>query len=369
MAGGEKISIRQFTVLAMFYTIGTTILVIPSTLASDAKQNAWIASIAGLLASMAIVALYIAIGRLYPNTTLAGMLEAAFGKWLGKLATLAFIFFSFVGGSAVLYYMGNFMTTQIMPETPIGAFIVLFGGLVVIGVRLGLEVLARTAEILFPWFLMLFIVSALFLLPEIDLANVKPIVGIGLKPIAKASLAYTGTATLPLVLFLMFFPAALNRKQGAGKALLVGNVIGGLFIVIVTYLSISVLGADFSSRNLYPSYALAKKINIGNFIQRVEILMAGMWFLSIFFKAAFYAYGFAAGLARLCGCKDYRPLALPCGMILIAYSLVVYPNVVYMMDFDSTVYIPYAISTGLLLPLLLLAAGLIRKKPGGRTNE
>lgn len=362
MNAPAKISIRQFTILTMFFTIGTTILVIPSSLAADAKQNAWIAAIVGWLLGIMIVYLYISLGKLFPDLTLIGFLEHTLGKWLGKLVSLVFIFFSFIGASTVLYYMGNFMTTQVMPETPLGAFVLLFGGLVVIGLRLGLEVLARTSEILFPWFLVLFAISTLLLIPEIEIQKILPITEIGISPTVKGALSFIGTASLPLIVYLMFFPSSLNNKKGAGKAFIIGTLLGGIFIIIVTFMSISVLGADFTSRNMYPSYALAKKINIGNFIQRVEILMAGMWFMTIFFKTTFYAYGFVTGIAQLCGLKDYRPLALPCGMIFIAYSLIVYPNVVYMMDFDSTVYIPYVITTAFLLPLLLFGIGWVRKK-------
>ncbi|RIX60317.1 spore gernimation protein [Paenibacillus nanensis] len=362
MINSTKISLRQFTILTMFYTIGTTILVIPSSLAADAKQNAWLAAAVGWLIGLLIVYLYISLGKLFPELTLFGFLERTLGKWFGKLVSLAFIFFFFTGAASVLYYMGNFMTTQVMPETPLGAFVLLFGGLVVMGLRLGLEVLARTSEILFPWFLILFTVSTLFVSPEIDLEKIKPILDVGMKPTLKAALSFLGTASLPLVAFLMFFPANLNHTKGAGKAFFVGTLLGGIAIIIVTFMSISVLGADFTARNMYPSYALAKKINIANFIQRVEILMAGMWFMSIFFKTTFYAYGFITGIAQLCGCKDYRPLVLPCGMIFISYSMIIYPNVVYMMDFDSTVYIPYVITVCLLLPLLLYATGLMRKR-------
>lgn len=362
MTAPVKISIRQFTILTMFFTIGTTILVIPSSLAADAKQNAWIAAIVGWLLGIMIVYLYVSLGKLFPDLTLIDFLEHTLGKWFGKLVTLIFIFFSFVGTSAVLYYMGNFMTTQVMPETPLAAFVLLFGGLVVIGLRLGLEVLARTSEILFPWFLVLFAISTLLLIPEIEIQKVLPIMEIGIRPTIRGALSFIGTASLPLVVYLMFFPSSLNHPKAAGKAFIIGTALGGIFIIIVTFMSISVLGADFTSRNMYPSYALAKKINIGNFIQRVEILMAGMWFMTIFFKTALYAYGFVTGIAQLCGLKDYRPLVLPCGMIFIAFSLIIYPNVVYMMDFDSTVYIPYVITVAFILPLFLLGIGLVRKR-------
>ncbi|MGM0880395.1 MAG: GerAB/ArcD/ProY family transporter [Bacillota bacterium] len=362
MMNTVKISIRQLTVLIMFYTIGTTILIIPSSLAADAEQNAWIAAIVGWLLGLIVVGLYILLSRLFPNMTLIEYTEKVFGKWLGKLFSFLFVIFSFIGASAVLFYMGNFMTTQVMPETPIESFMILFAGIIVMGLRLGLEVLARAAEILFPWFLILFMVSTLLLIPEIDIQKIQPIIEIGIKPIMKGALSFVGTASLPLIVFLMVFPAFVNHPKEAGKAFFIGNLLGGVFVIIITFLSISILGADFSERNMYPSYALAKKINIGDFIQRVEILMAGMWFMTIFFKTSFYSYSFLKGLAQICGLKDHRPLALPYGIILVVYSLVVYPNVVYMMDFDSKIWVPYALTTCLFLPLIILGVGTIRGK-------
>lgn len=362
MPGNVKISLRQFTILILFYTIGTTILVIPAPLAADARQDAWIAAIIGWLLGLFIVAIYVLLAKLFPNMNFLAFLEYAFGKWLGKLISLFFIYFSFIAASIVLYYIGNFMTTQIMPETPLEAFILLFATIVFIGLRLGLEVLARTAEILFPWFIILFTILALFLIPEIEIQKIMPIMEFGFKPLLWPAINFSCTASLPLVVFLMIFPMNLIHKKKAGNAFFIGVLIGGIFIIVITFLSVSILGVELSAKNMYPSYALAKRINVGNFIQRVEILMAGMWFLTIFFKAAFYAYGFVSGIAQLFGCKDYRPLVLPCGMIIVAFSFIVYPNVAVMSDFESTVYIPLAITAGLLLPLFVYMIGSIRKR-------
>lgn len=362
MPGTVKISMRQFTILILFYTVGTTILVIPAPLAADARQDAWIAAFVGWLLGLFIVAFYILFAKLFPNMTFLAFLDYTFGKWLGKLLSLLFIYFCFIAASIVLFYIGNFMTTQIMPETPTEAFIILFGSIVFMGLRLGLEVLARTAEILFPWFILLFTVLAIFLIPEIEIQKIMPIMEYGFQPLIWPAINFASTASLPLVVFLMIYPMNTIHKEKAGNAFLIGVLLGGIFIIIITFLSISILGVELSAKNMYPSYALAKKINVGNFIQRVEILMAGMWFLTIFFKSTFYAYGFVSGIAQLFGCKDYRPLVLPCGMIVIAFSFIIYPNVAVMSDFESTVYIPLAITAGLLLPLFAYVIGSIRKR-------
>lgn len=356
-----KISVRQFAVLVMIYTVGTTILVIPSGLAADAKQDAWIAAIIGVGLNLVVVCLYNRVGDCFPNMNLTEYNEKLFGKWLGKLFSLFFIFFAFTGSATVLFYMGNFVNTQVMPETPIQAANMIFAIVVVIGVRLGLETLLRAAEIFFPWIIMLFIILVACLLPEIQFEKLQPIFSVGGKPLIKAALSVAGTSSLPFIVLFMVFPVHVNQYQQAKKAFLLATLIGGACFVIITFLCISVLGTKMTERHMFPSYALAKQISIGNFLERVEILIAGIWFLTVYFKTTFYFYGFVKGLAQILKIEDYRPLVLPLGMILVVYSLVVYPNVAYMAEFDTKIYIPYALTIGLLYPVLILGVSAIRK--------
>lgn len=356
-----KISVRQFTVLVIIYTIGTTILLIPSGLAADAKQDAWIAALLGVILNLLVVCLYNRVSDCFPDMTLVQYNEKVFGKWLGKLLSLFFILFSFVGAATVLFDLGNFINTQVMPDTPIQAINIIFALVVVMGVRLGLETLIRAAEIFFPWIIMLFIILVLCLLPEVRIEKLQPMFATGVKPLIKGALSVVGTAALPFIVLFMVFPVHVNQFRKAKKAFLIAALIGGLFFVIITFLCISVLGVQMTERHMYPSYALAKQISIGNFLERVEILIAGIWFLTVYYKTTIYFYGFVIGLSQFLNVVDYRPLVLPLGMILVVYSLVVYPNVAYLSEFDTKIWVPYALTMGLLYPVLLLGVAAIRK--------
>ncbi|WP_164716305.1 GerAB/ArcD/ProY family transporter [Paenibacillus whitsoniae] len=364
MMRNVKISVNQFAVIVMIFTIGTTILVIPSGLAAAAKQDAWIGALLGVSLNIGMVCLYNKVGSCFPNMTLIAYNEQLFGKWLGKLFSFGFIFFSFVGATTVLFYMGNFVTTQVMPDTPIQAINVLFALVVVMGVRLGLETIARAAEIFFPWIIILFIVLVACLLPEIEVEKLQPVYSSGGGGLVRAALEVAGTSSLPFIVLFMIYPVHVIQIRKAKKAYLLGTLFGGLCFVVITFLCVAVLGTKLTERLMYPSYVLAKEINIGNFFERVEILIAGIWFLTVFFKLTFYFYSFVIGLAQLLRMDDYRPLTMPLGMILVVYSLVVYPNVAYMSKFDSESFIPYALTAGGLYPLLILITARIRKKTG-----
>jgi spore germination protein KB len=109
--------------------------------------------------------------------------EMLLGKWMGKILSLLIIFFFLIIASTVLVDLGNFMATYIMPNTPIQAHYIIFTIIVIMGTRLGFEVIARSADILFPWALFLLSILIFTVLPEVHFENIQPAFKGGLKPI------------------------------------------------------------------------------------------------------------------------------------------------------------------------------------------
>jgi spore germination protein KB len=90
--------------------------------------------------------------------------------------------------------------------------------------------------------------------------------------------------------------------------------------------------------------------------------MALIWFITIYFKMAFYFYASVIALAQTLKINNYRPLTLPLGMIVVTLSLIIHPNVAHLARFDKEVWPLYVSTYGLVLPLLLLAVNAFRKK-------
>ncbi|WFD09645.1 GerAB/ArcD/ProY family transporter [Tepidibacter hydrothermalis] len=361
MIENGKISHNQFKLLVILCYIGTSILLTPATLASEAKQDAWIACILGLLIGLLLVMLYNSLANNLYNMTLVEYCEKVLGKWIGKLISLLFILFLFINCSTLVYVLGNFVTTQIMPETPIQFNNILFVIVVIIGTRLGLESFARASEILYPWVLGLFIILIVLLCKDINFENLQPVFEYGGKPIIKGSLLYVSYSSLTLIPLMMIFPAYVKNTEEAKKSFLSGTLIGGIIILIITLLSILVLGSNITARNAFPAYILAKKINIGNFLERLEPIITILWFITVFYKSILYFYGAVLGLSQILKLKDYRTLTLPLGMILVVLSLIVYPNSTYADEWNTTTWLSFSLTYGFFLPLLLLIIGNLRK--------
>ncbi|WP_223553068.1 MULTISPECIES: GerAB/ArcD/ProY family transporter [Lysinibacillus] len=357
-----KINSYQFLVLVILFTIGTSILTVPSALATGAKQDAWIAAIIGTGIGLLVIWLLITIALWFPHLTYVQIIEKLFGRWIGKALAAFFVFIVLLYASELLYYFGLFLNIHMMPNTPMVVLNILMAGIVVMGVRLGLETFARTAEILIVVFFAFFFILVVCLSPEMKFENIQPVYEMGTKKIIQSSIFYVIVSSVNAVVLLMIFPSFVNKMKQGKKTFLIGNLIGGIVIIVITFLCVTVLGSEKTAGEIYPSYELTKRINIGNFIQRIEGLMASLWVITLYFKTTLYFYASVLGMAQILNLKDYRPLTLPLGMIAVVLSLVIYPNIIYQKHFDDTTGNSLTLSIGLFLPLLLVVIYAIRKR-------
>jgi len=356
-----KISVRQLTFLAVFITVGDSIIVLPAIPAMYAHRDAWISAILGMAIGLATVLLYIKVGKIYPKLNFLELNRTIFGKFLGTIMIVIFLAYALLNICTVLRGVGDFSVSQIMPDTPVEAIFVLLILLVIMGVRLGLETIARVSEIFFPWFILLFGVLVFSLLPNINIHNIQPVFDNGFKPVIQGAITCATFPFLELLILISVFPH-VNDQEKIGKGIFIGAIIGGVILVITIALTILVMGAGSSSTLLYPGYDLAKRISIGDFFKRIEAVLALLWVITIFFKMSMFLYVFAQGLSQLLKLKEYRMLLFPIGMAIVVLSLAISPNIIYFNKVLVEYWSYLDISVSLCIPILLLIVYMFRKK-------
>lgn len=353
---------RQLMILIILFSVGTTILVVPSMLAAETKQDAWISGLMGVSIGLLFLWMYVKLAKMYPDYTLFDMNEIVFGKWLGKAVTLFLVFIAVVISAQVLYYIGTFMTTQIMPTTPIQAINILMITFVILGTKLGVVVLGRTAEIFFPWILLLFFLLVIFVTPQAHFKNLLPIGEASIMSITRASIFMIVFSYFPIIFTFCLISSDAKFPKGFSKSFLYGGIGSGILMIVIVLLSILVMGPDQSSRQVYATYALAKKISVGNFLQRIEVTVAFLWFISIYFKLTLYFHVAIKGIASLFQTPNYKSFTTPIGFIVTVLSLVVYPNVAYTHQWDILTWVPLTFCFGFVYPLLLIGLSYMRSK-------
>ncbi len=362
MKNVEQISGRQFALLAIYIAIGDTILVLPSIPAMVAGRDAWISAVLGLVIGLGIVLLYGTLGKRNQGMTFVEYAEKLLGRWIGGLLACGLLFYLLISSAGHVREIGDFMTTQMMPETPIHAIHIFYASVVLMAAYLGLEPIARTGEFFFPFLILFLIVFITFLVPSVEWNNLLPVMEKGVGPVLKGAVTTTAYPFAELLVLLMVMPQVKNQLAVKGN-FMKGALFGGLIIALIIFLSVSILGQDLAARNMYPSYALAKKIDVGQFLQRIEVILAFMWLLTSFIKTSIFFYVFHITLAQIFRLRQYRSMVLPSGLLLVSFAILISPNINHFLHLnDFWPYMDFVLGIG--SSLLLLAAGFFRGRSG-----
>lgn len=364
----EDITIKQMKVLLIFFMIGDMMWYLPSFSTNMAEQDAWISTIMGLLLGLGVSVLLYKFWSLFGGLSLAGIHRYVMGKAVGGMLTILFIVQQLFNASAQVRVIGDFMTTQMLTETPLRVVLILFGAVVVIAVRTGLTVIARTSQLFILVFFFLFIILFFLLIPEANLTSLKPVLSHSFPDLARGAYFVMIFPYFQLTCLLMLLPMVHrrtddNKSKPLGKELLKSVLIGGSTALVIVLLSITVLGTYMTEHQMYSTYTMAKKISIGNFLQRLEAILVISYVMSTYFKCTITVYAMCRALMELLALKDYKVIMFPVYVLLYGTSYYVADNVVFFRGIGAAWSFWEFTNMAILIGLVYLVY-LVRKKMG-----
>lgn len=357
-----KLTDHQLFSLSACGAIGGSIIVIASSMAAVAKQDAWIGVLFSTLFSLPLLWIYWYLGSQYPEETFVGIIKKVFGKWIGTFFAASYVFLCFNLSFHIPWYIGNYLTTQVMPETPDFAINTLFLAAVVVTVLYGIEAIARFSEITIYFVLILFFSAIVLVSPNASIENIFPIFEKGIVPSLKSSALLSCFTIYPLITVLMIYPVNIQNIKNAKKQFFKGFLWCNFLIFTAIFMCILVLGSTVTANYQYPTYLLAKQINIGTILSRVEFLITVTWFATEFVIGVLFFYACVMGISELLGLKAPKKIVIPLGLMVLVLSEVVFPDVMYQINWVNMVWIPYSTTHGLILPILLFVIFQIKKK-------
>lgn len=138
-------------------------------------------------------------------------------------------------------------------------------------------------------------------------------------------------------------------------------LLAGSIIIFLTIRNIGVLGGMLSLQ-YFPSYVAVGRVDVKDYIERIEVTVATVFVLSALVKGTVCLYVAVKGLARLTGISDYRPLVIQLGLLMIYFSYTVYNNIEEMYFWAHKVYAYYAFPVQVILPVLIWIIGEMKRK-------
>ncbi|MDP4093382.1 MAG: endospore germination permease [Bacillota bacterium] len=362
--GKELITDKEAICLLMLFTMGSTLIL---GVGSDAKNDAWLAVIAGLLMSLPVILIYSRLLSIFPGKDLFEILDMTLGRLLGKLVALIYIWYAFHLGALVLRNFGEFMVTMTMPETPIFVPMLGLGLLCVFAVRLGIEEIGRISAYLLPVLMIILLIVLGLAIPQFELTNLKPVLGKGLGPVINGGFsAFSFPFAESAILLGAFF--CLKTKKSPFKVYTLAILFAGTLIMVLTIRNISLLG-QLTSKLYFPSYVAVSRISVGDFIQRIEVTVSIIFVVGAFAKSSICLLVASRGIQRIFKLKDYRKVVIQLGSLMVLLSYIVYDTTMMMQYWAFKVYRYYAFPMQVIFPVIIWIIAEAKKnksKPAGK---
>lgn len=264
----NDITLMQFIFIIHGAQVGTGVFSLPMELASKAGTDGWMTLIIGWCCNIISSILIVLTLKKYPNDTLVDLLPRLFGKFIGKVLIIPFIFyFAFfiwtILSVAVLYIKHWFL--PMTPDYIIVALLLAAGFTIA---RNGVRVLGRFNELVF--YMMLWMPFVLLIpLKDSHWIHLLPLFKEGWKPIFYG-LETTILSFLGFEIVFFIYPF-LQRKQLAIRGIVIANTLTLFTYLGVTLICFAYFSPDEITNYNQPLLNLLKVIDF-SFLERFDMI-------------------------------------------------------------------------------------------------
>jgi spore germination protein KB len=321
-----RISNTQLFVLIMTFVIGSTTLF---ALGIGAGRDAWIVMLSATLVGLCFIWVYTKIPTYYPNQNFSEILHDVLGKALAKPLLLFFALYFYSQASHNFYEFGVLIQLTALPLTPLILTLYIFSFVIIYILYLGYEVLARTCEILLPYFLVFLLTIYILVLfsGQFDFTALQPVLEKGFQPILGELHTIIAFPFEETVVFLMFWHYVADQKN-IWKTTLLAVVGSTILLLISLIIMISVLGPELTANAEIPLLETILVINIAEIITNLDSVAVFLMFIGGFYKTALHLWGFCLTVSWLVKGISAKWILFIFGLILPIFSIYRFPRFV-----------------------------------------
>ncbi|MDR3541331.1 MAG: endospore germination permease [Desulfosporosinus sp.] len=361
MLENAKITPKQLILLIVISRLVITITFFPALEGPPGNQDEWLSVLLSIPAHLLLSAPIYLLWKRFPNQSFIEYSQTILGK-VGKLIGLLYVLYFFHALSVFLFQWSAFLTTAVMPETPVLFFLVFLLPFCAYAVLKGVEVISRLAEFLAPFVFMGLIIIFLLLTKDMDLKVFTPFMEKSFMSILVGAFIL-GSRTSEILVLAMLLPYLKTKKGKVKSVFIFSYSIMAFFWIICTITVLATLGLDLTRILQFAYLNAVRLVNVGDFIERIESIHLSIWILSGYLRISLYFYVIVMGLSQVVGLKSYKPLVLSALTILLPISLSLQSNIAELNEFLSYKIAPwFNLFFIFFIPSILLSIAVIRKQ-------
>lgn len=360
------IRINNFQIYCMLVlvTVPTAFLITPAIVTHTVNNSAWLAVLAGSLPAALISGIYIYILKKSPRPFPA-MMEDCLGKAVSKVVGFLYILVYLLSVAVTLRIFVTFISSNVVPDTPLSIFIgcMLLTGYY--GLKTGLENIARVAELLILFGVPLsFIILLISLIHFPGLQNLLPLACLSCKTFIYGTFeGFIVISNMAAILVLAYFS---DNREKVPRILLYVSVTYIALIGLTSMLTIMHFGTEYTNLLAFPTFKIVRGITIGDFIQNIDAAFIALWITGIFGSLSLNWFMACYITQQVFNLRDYRFIAAPTSIIIGVLTLKIGQNIIETQTI-ITKLLPLMYSFFyIFIPFLIFMILLFKHSPGTR---
>ncbi len=356
-----QLSSYQAVSLITVIILSTAILFLPANVAQMAGRDAWFSFLLGTLFGILNALLVSALAQKHGGESFQAIIETVLGTVPGKLVGMAYASFFIIWTALVIREFASFMATAFMPLTPISVFIIIFAATCIYSAYSGLEVIARTGEIILPVISFFLLVIMLLQVDLIELETLLPLLRSSPASLMRGAFLFFGWSGQVFTLLLLY--PHLERPDHALRVTVISVVIASFFLVTGSIALEVVFQYPLSARLVFALLSFVRIINIAGFLfERIDAVVILIWVAGVFVKVSFLLHITSTTITRLFNLRENRYFLFPLVILTSALSVVMFESSLELEKFINFVWPLLAFPFFAGVPLLLLLLTVLLNK-------
>ena len=349
---------RQLIYLLFLAILPTALLFLPSLIAEQAKQGAWVSVLLACLIGLISAMLILWLDKKFPDKNLIEINEILFGK-IGRVVAGLLITWNVVhSNSVIIREFSEFMKLSILPKTPIWMFVIIKLIIVIYAVHSGLEIIGRMADFITPIILLSIFVFLLFIVQNADGLNLLPLFGTGAKGILKGSIIpSTWFSEIFLASFLLPHIKQKNKKT---FSLVFSMLFITVVLLIIFTIVMAVIGVELTARLSIPIF-ISSSLGTTLFFEHLDIVFVSVLILGATIKIIIFSYLSIICLGQTFKIKNEKHLILPLCLLMGILSISLFSNQMGIFHYIKNTFPYHFFIVSLALPALSLSVSYIRR--------
>lgn len=355
----KSFTTRQIILLGILLGLSGTLAHTTAQVAEAAEQHSFLTPLPVALVLMFSILLLSRIQSRFSGDDLFGALISRY-PFFGRVVVTMYFLFNLIILTRDMRLLTDYVEITLLPMTPIMVIAFMLMITIVFMVRGGIVTLMGMAEIYVPFLMVPILVTQVGLGNSMDFSMLRPFLDFHFDGFMRGSwyiIAYMGDlVVLPYVL------SGGNYKLRSG----LGGVLGCTLLLISLLLQQqTMLGPALAAQMAFPSYEIARSLQITDFLDRFDLLVVGITLPTFTAKVGFDLYVLCSAARRLLPAVKGELTVLPLALLGFVCTFWFFDNLLQVFAF-SREWTVFVLFFYVVLPVLLFFILHPKKEGGGQ---